>query len=587
MRFLSLLLAPIILGAQLIPPGQPIPGGPNPPVVFLNGYQISCGGTSFEGAFGNAATVLQASQRVSVFFNNCNVNGSLISKPSIEKVAAAFGDFLGALKYSDGTAVTVVDVVAHSMGGLVLRTYLSGKAETSGTFVPPSSVVVRKVVFLASPHFGTPIAKVLPDTQTLEMLPGSQFLFDLNTWNQGTDDLRGVDAIAVAANSGTGTTTPVKGFDDGVVALTSASLGFIGSGRTRVVAACHAGDALLSLFNLCSGPSIANVADSSSAVGQIIVSFLGGTNNWQSLGQPIEASPTAGNAAGLLIGGQDKDGTKLTLSTATTLTNNPTVNLAITDGNASSDIVDPKTDLQKQLQLSGGTAVLPTARLTAAGYTALVAKPGPQIARALPAPAGLISPLSVAPGEYVALYGANLATATKIATQPYPQQIDDVQVLVNGVAANLVFVSAGQINFIYPDSSKPGITKLTIKNSAGQHTVNVMVAAAVPSIFSLDGTGSGAAAAIDALTGIVPAPSAPFSAGQFVALFLTGLGANPQADVTVGAVKMNVLYAGRSPGFQGLDQINFQLPAGLSGSQLPVVVSAGGRTSNTVTIPVQ
>src|SRR5436309_112367 len=101
--------------AQLIPQGQPIPRGPNPPVIFLNGYQIACAGAPFSGTFGNADTVLQAVQRASVFFDNCTIP----NRPAIEKLGAAFGQFLGSLKYSDGTAVATVDVVAHSMGGLI------------------------------------------------------------------------------------------------------------------------------------------------------------------------------------------------------------------------------------------------------------------------------------------------------------------------------------------------------------------------------------------------------------------------------------------------------------------------------------
>ena len=584
MRLATVLLFPGLVAAQYIPAGQPIPKGDNPPVVFLNGYHLTCTGTSLTGTFGNAAVVLQAAQRVSLFFDNC----SIPNRPSIERLAAAFGQFLTSLKYSDGSAVPTVDVVAHSMGGLIVRTYLAGKAEGSATFTPPAGVAIRKAIFLATPHFGTTIARLISDPQTTQMSPGSQFLYDLNTWNQGTDDLRGVDALSVAGTSGAGTTTPLKGFDDGVVSLTSASLGFISGARTRLVPACHISDPLLALFNLCSAgaPGIANITDASSTTAQIMVSFLAGTNAWQSQGQAIEANTAAAASAAVLIGGQDRDG-KAQALTGATLTNNPLLNLALNAGIAFSEVVDAKTDLQKQVQLPAGFAVLPTAKLTAAGATVLTAKPGPQIARALPAPAGVISPLNIAPGEYVALYGANLSTATKVATQPYPQQIDDVQVLVNGVAANLVFVSAGQINFIWPESAAAGIAKLTVKNAAGQHSVNAMVAAAVPSIFSLDATGSGPAAAVNALTGAIPSAAAPLKTGDFVALFLTGLGQNPQAEVTVGSVKMNVLYTGRSPAFQGLDQINFQLPAGLSGLQLPVVVTAGGRVSNTVTLPVQ
>ena len=34
------------------------------------------------------------------------------------------------------------------------------------------------------------------------MTPGSQFLFDLNTWNQNLDDLRGIDVVGIIGNAG-------------------------------------------------------------------------------------------------------------------------------------------------------------------------------------------------------------------------------------------------------------------------------------------------------------------------------------------------------------------------------------------------
>ena len=86
------------------------------------------------------------------------------------------------------------------------------------------------------------------------MASGSGFLFGLDTWNQGTDDLRGVDAVAAAGNAGSGGTGDPAGFDDGVVPLTSASLRFYLPGRTRVVPYCHIdGGGIISVFNLCPG----------------------------------------------------------------------------------------------------------------------------------------------------------------------------------------------------------------------------------------------------------------------------------------------------------------------------------------------
>src|SRR5882757_10469723 len=125
------------------------------------------------------------------------------------------------------------------MGGLILRSYLAGKADaTPAAYTPPANTGIRKAVFLATPHFGKALAGQLgTDVQTQEISLGSQFLFDLNTWNEGLDDLRGVDALAVAGTGGTGaesgTTSFGGGLDDGVATINSASLGFVRAGRTR------------------------------------------------------------------------------------------------------------------------------------------------------------------------------------------------------------------------------------------------------------------------------------------------------------------------------------------------------------------
>src|SRR5438105_4696585 len=195
------------LFAQVIAPGQPVPHTTSPPVVFVSGYHNDCSTSTFAHTFGIADQVLHANGNVSLYFDNCTVAG----KPTIEQLGAAFGAFLAALKYDDGSPVDLVDVVAHSMGGLIVRSYLSGKQEQDGVFSPPATTHIRKVVFLATPHFGSGVAALGVGTnpQLDELSSGSHFLFGLATWNDNTDDLRGIDAVALIGNGGTGlATTP-------------------------------------------------------------------------------------------------------------------------------------------------------------------------------------------------------------------------------------------------------------------------------------------------------------------------------------------------------------------------------------------
>jgi uncharacterized protein (TIGR03437 family) len=598
MRLALIFLLPGLLAAQLIPAGQPVPKGPNPPVVFLNGYEGSCVGVDFPGTFGAADKLLENNHLVTLFFDNCSVSGG----PTLEALGAAFGRYLAALKYTDGTPVTQVDVVAHSMGGLIVRCYLSGKQENAAVFLPPPAVAIRKAVFLGTPQFGTLIASQLgSDKQTAEMSLGSQFLFDLNTWNQGSDDMRGIPAIAVVGNLGGRESGYMSGFDDGVVALTSSSLAFYRPGVTRVVPDCHIMDSLLTLVGFCPAnpPTLAFLStDPNNPVGQIVVSFLTGTNAWQTVGESGDTNALLSTTAGLLLQTRDRNDVVLPLIGGSVTGQTPAAKLIANPGSGivAAEALTAHASLSAQLTPLSGTAQTAMFSLTAGTATPLVVKPGPVISPrgVIPAAGPAPFPYDVAPGAYVSVYGANLASATEVAGIPYPTQIADVQVLVNGVAAQMVFVSAGQINFVYP-SVATGLTQLTVKNMNGRHTVNVRVAPAVPSIFLLDGNGT--AAARNALTSTVVGTATPLRAGDFLSLYLTGLGATTttngldyaqtQPVISIGGQSVPVAYAGRSPGFAGLDQINCQIPAGVTGTAVPVVVTSNGRASSTAYLTIQ
>jgi len=117
-------------------------------------------------------------------------------------------------------------------------------------------------------------------------------------------------------------------------------------------------------------------------------------------------------------------------------------------------------------------------------------------------------------------------------------------------------------------------------------------------VFALDPSGRGASAAVNASNGMVVSSSNPVAAGDYVELFLTGLGptekrgqldyAKLQPTVTIGGVDCPVTYAGAAPGFTGLDQINCRLPAGLGAqSAAPVVVRSGARSTSTTTLAIR
>ena len=193
-----------MLQVTVEPLAAPAAGSAAPPVVLLDGWQAP-GATACPmandstGTFGDLASYLSAppnSAPAVYFFENCTECPDC----TIEQLGADLGVFLNSPPLA---AVPKVDVIAHSMGGLIVRSYLSGKQPASGAFSPPASPKIRKAVFLATPHFGSfqadsVLAGIIfgRGNQTNEMKRGSQFVWDLATWNQFGDDLRGTAALA-------------------------------------------------------------------------------------------------------------------------------------------------------------------------------------------------------------------------------------------------------------------------------------------------------------------------------------------------------------------------------------------------------
>ena len=138
--------------------------------------------------------------------------------------------------------------------------------------------------------------------QATELQPGSSFVFDLNTWNQYMDDLRGLDAVAVVGTGGTGIVSGTRNFDDSTVSVTSASLDFARPGRTRVIPYCHTSlTGILSIACAGTAPAIARMTNDQHDAAKIMLSFLAGTNDWQSVGQSPAENEFLKQRAGLQL----------------------------------------------------------------------------------------------------------------------------------------------------------------------------------------------------------------------------------------------------------------------------------------------
>ncbi|HKW97164.1 MAG TPA: IPT/TIG domain-containing protein [Bryobacteraceae bacterium] len=190
---------------------------------------------------------------------------------------------------------------------------------------------------------------------------------------------------------------------------------------------------------------------------------------------------------------------------------------------------------------------------------------------------------SIAPGEFIALFGTGLAGATQTALPPYPPNLGGVTVLINNQPAPIQYVSATQIHALVPyGTSGPAATIVVTNNGQSSEAAPVPVAATAPGVFSLSQNGIGPGAILHTNFSLVNAAN-PAKRSETVLVFLTGLGAvnppvadgaaggsNPfnravaQVNVLVGGLPATVSFAGLAPGFPGLYQLNVVVPADLT-----------------------
>lgn len=574
---------------------------PRTPVVLVNGFQISCDANApSSNTFGLLQQYLTSDGATVYFFNNCLYPGD-----SIEKLGQDFGAWLATLKDASGNSVATVDVVAHSMGGLIVRSYLAGKLDAAGSFNPPAAPPVGKLVLISAPNFGTPVASLGfgLGSQTAEMVPGSQFVWDLATWNQGLDDLRGVDALAIVGNAAPffDSNHSIPGLDaasDGIVSLASSSLAFsptASDALTRIVPYCHTS---LSFFP-CSAPSIANVDSPTHLTGEIVRSFLAGTSNWQSIGHTPSQDPILSTYGGSLVEFEDAAGAPI--GGVTQVSFGVPQNNYATNGHVQffNEFIPAQSGTVTGTSPTGPLSANLT--LPAGGYRAALVKALPAIARVQPA-AGYVSTYDLAPGSIVSLYGQGLASSASGAmAQPLPTELAGASITVNGTALGLLYASGAQINAVLP-TGLTGLVQLELKNATGAQTWNLLLAPAVPALFTQDSTGAGPAAALHAQTSQLVTAANPAVPGEFLELYLTGLGATQSSGnlqvatltptLTLGPSpsqrQLPIAFAGLAPGFTGLDQINFQVPANApSGAAVPIQVSSAGFSSNVATLAIR
>lgn len=220
---------------------------------------------------------------------------------------------------------------------------------------------------------------------------------------------------------------------------------------------------------------------------------------------------------------------------------------------------------------------------------------------------------ALAQGDIAAVFGSQFDfDAPQGATNlPLQTTMDNIQVLVNGKAAPIYYVSPGQINFEIPiDAATGDGTIQVVRNSTPGNLIYVDINAIVPRFILYGGFGIMTTPA-GALTGI---PSNPVKVGDTIVIYALGLGPTsppvPSGTASPSSPLANVpgstqvcfgvetpfyqapcatpLFAGLSPGYVGLYQINVTIPAGISsGSNTMTLFLVNNVESDSVPLVVQ
>ncbi len=196
----------------------------------------------------------------------------------------------------------------------------------------------------------------------------------------------------------------------------------------------------------------------------------------------------------------------------------------------------------------------------------------------------------IAAGALETVFGVNLAGGQSAhASYPWPTELGNVRVLLNGAALPLLDVTDTQINFYVPADAPLGIGTLAVETPAGPAAIAVEVKPVQSGIFA--GAVLHANTAVSAVTTAV-------RAGDYIEIYCTGLGPTT-ADanglqltaitptVFIGAAPVQPVFSGLAPGFVGLYQVNVQVPAGLAPGLQPLLMSVSLTHSNQINILVE
>jgi uncharacterized protein (TIGR03437 family) len=225
---------------------------------------------------------------------------------------------------------------------------------------------------------------------------------------------------------------------------------------------------------------------------------------------------------------------------------------------------------------------------------------------------------TLAPDSIIAIFGANLASGTRVAAAlPLPSSLLETSVRVTdrlGIEriGGLFFVSPNQVNLHLPPGMATGPAQISLRTlqSAAGLSASIHIGRVAPALFTANADGRGAPAALvqrirsDGSVSFEPViqmnqpgsfePVAidlgPETDAVYLILFGTGWrggGANSSVTVRIDGEEVPVLYAGGQGEFVGLDQLNVRLPRQLMRrGEVTLTLEVDGLIANPVRISI-
>ncbi len=260
------------------------------------------------------------------------------------------------------------------------------------------------------------------------------------------------------------------------------------------------------------------------------------------------------------------------------------------------------------ITITGQTSNGAAAGTATVGVNLTVSAPLPTITKLVNAASGNTG--AIAAGEIITIFGTSLGPDPGAVMSPsggfYPttNPAGNVQVLVSGYSAPLIYVSSGQISAIVPYEINRPVYLQNVNvyvKYLGQtsNAISLAQAASAPGLFTANASGSGPGAILN--SDLTPNSTGnPAPAGSTVVLYLTGEGQTQPAGVsgkvtsesapftqpvltptvTIGGQPAQVKFYAEAPMLvSGVLQINVQIPPGTPSGAQPVVVSLGGNAS--------